>query len=295
MNSDNGNPKVEQKDDAEASDDVRAEALQQVLGKLTDICDRLSSLEVEREQKAGAGATPSQGGTPQKNVFESNYETFLAASPLLQEAQVLGEDRELSVNFQALKDATKNIVLPSDLVLSEGWFPSPKSDARRMMGLLRKSYGYISTQLKLLKKLSDERDLSPAATKLLYTALAAHAKGLQYESNVCFLEGAASYKDPMTFYKALNGNKNLTQHDKETYKLSAELFVASRVGPETGSGAAVGAGGKDKPKKKPWNNSGNSAGARPKSTYYNSSRDKDRQDHKDPFESAVNSLSGQKP
>lgn len=271
------------------------DALGAVLEKLTDICGRLSELEVERDQhRDQAGA--AEKSKPKPSKFETNYETFVSASPLAEEAQGLAENRELAVKYQAVKDATKNIVLPSDLVLSEN-FRVSKPESKLMLALLRRSYGYVSTSLKLLKKLSEENDMSPAASKLMYTTLSAHAKTLQSESTTCFLEGAASHKDPMGLYKALNTNQNLTQNEKENYKLSAELFVAAKIGDNAGAvPEKSNKGGRAKQPSKTYYASGaqGGGGARQKSSYYGKDRERDR-DHKDPFDSTVAGFANQKP
>lgn len=261
-----------------------------VLNKLVDVCERLTLIEdrlTDPDSDQNKPRPCCQVVQP-KSKYEASFESFLAPSPLLKGSQVRSEDRELFEKYHVLKDSLKEVNIPGDLLLSEGW--NAKDSNKRMLSLLRKSYSYLKTSLQLLKKLCDEGDISPAAQKLMFTSLAAHAKVLQSESTTCFLEGASSHKDPMGLYKALNNNTNLTSEEKDNFKLSAELFVVSK-------NAEAASTTTDKPVFTSTSFKGKGRGKGPnKDWWFNKkSGQKDKDHSKDPFEASVSTGASHKP
>lgn len=279
--------------------DSTAEALKEVLGCLSDIKSRLSRLESQESRSRSNGGNDNTGfqdsGNPTasgaRSSLDSIHAAFVSTSPSSSGVQAQGVDKDLFDKYAAVKEATKDVEIPGELLLSENWYA--RADAKRMITLLRKSYSFIITQLKLLKKLTSERDISAGATKLLLTTLVAHARTLQSESTTAFLEGAGSYKDPMSIYKALSNNNNLTKNEVDTFKLSSKVFVAAKMcdpAPNSGSsgGSSSGAGNSGKGK------SGKSKG-RVWWNKNNDSRGRGKDKHDDQFDNAVASVGANKP
>lgn len=286
------------KNDGGEDRDQGTDTLNEILASLEDIKGRISKLE-DQEPRAsrsiggglgGSGSDQAQGASGGSHTnFETVFTAFVSPSPASSGVSDRGADKDLQDRYQSVKEVTKDVEIPGELLLSENWH-AKQPDSRRMLALLRKSYSYLLTQLKLLRKLTEERDISSGATKLLLTTMVAHARALQTESSTVFLEGASSHKDPMSLYKALNSNNNLTKHETDTFKLSSKLFVAAKMCEvPTATGNSNSGGQQSKKSKKDkgrtwWN----------KSSDGGKGRGRDKHDS-DQFEQAVSSASSSKP
>jgi hypothetical protein len=143
------------------------------------------------------------------------------------------ETSELQGAYTAIKDSVVKVILPPHLTLGDIGAPAKGADTKKQMALIRKSGGYVTTAMKVLKTVSSRGNVLETDRDTTYTVLLAHFRMLQSEQSVCVVEGTGVTADCVRMYRFLSKNPCFSQTETIAMENAARMSVAASLAQKT--------------------------------------------------------------
>lgn len=214
---------------------------QDLLDKINGLCDsvghldsRISDLEHRDGSQGGRGGSVRGGTTREISRFESSYQDFVDGT-LYNKSDIRKESKEVADRFVSVKEQVNKVRLHPEFSLGDTFYPA-KEVPKRCMAIIRKSGNFVQTEFKLLKKLTEEGDISEAGAKLLFTAFLANIQFLQSEQTLCYWEHAGATQDQVKVYKTIHQNPHVTREEAESFELATKISVSTKPADSASAG-----------------------------------------------------------
>lgn len=216
-----------------------AEDIIQKLEVLTTQLGRLDTRMNDFEGQGGRGGHSASGSNQSTNssLFDISFQEFVNGQ--YSSFSIRDSPKEVIDRYATLKDQLLKVRLQSDFTLGETFYPA-KEVPKRCMNIIRKAGSFLMTSFKLLRRLSEENDISEAGAKLLYTSLLAEIQFLQSEQTVCYWEHSGASQDQVKQYKTIHQNPHITKKEVKSFELASQVVVATTKPNEVSTGRGGG-------------------------------------------------------
>jgi hypothetical protein len=146
--------------------------------------------------------------------------------------------------YTQLRDSVQKIVLPAKMSMGDVG-PSVKGDSRRMLAFVRRTAGYSTTLLKVLKQVSSKPTPDESDWDSVFTVALALHKTLLAEQTTTVFEGSGVPPETLSMYRFLSKNSSISANETMALENAARLTTAINLSKNTsGSEFHRGRGGR---------------------------------------------------
>ena len=182
----------------------------------------------------------------------------------------------------------QKVVLPPKLTVGDVG-PNVKGKSRKMLAFVRKSAGYTTTTLKVIKIIADKDRPDEADIDMIYTCvLVLHRNFLSEQTNTVF-EGSGVPQETLMLYKFLSKNSTISLDETMALENATRLSTAINMAKAQGTS--------DQNYRRGGNRNRFGNNSRGRGNYYRggASKDSTPTGAKDYFDSALSSAASGKP
>jgi hypothetical protein len=127
--------------------------------------------------------------------------------------------------YTQLRDSVQKIVLPAKMSMGDIG-PSVKGDSRRMLAFVRRTAGYSTTLLKVLKQVSSKPVPEESDWDSVFTVALALHKTLLAEQTTTVFEGSGVPQETLSMYRFLSKNFSISSSETLALENAASLTTS---------------------------------------------------------------------
>jgi hypothetical protein len=127
--------------------------------------------------------------------------------------------------YTQLRDSVQKVVLPAKMSMGDIG-PNVKGDARRMLAFVRRTAGYSTTLLKVLKQVSGKPTPEESDWDSVFTIALALHKTLLAEQTTTVFEGSGVPQETLSMYRFLSKNASISASETMALENAARLTTA---------------------------------------------------------------------
>jgi hypothetical protein len=130
--------------------------------------------------------------------------------------------------YTQLRDSVQKVVLPAKMAMGD-IRPSVKGDSRRMLAFVRRTAGFSTTLLKVLKQVSTKPTPEESDWDSVFTVALALHKTLLAEQTATVFEGSGVPPETLAMYRFLSKNTSISAAETLALENAARLTTAINI------------------------------------------------------------------
>ena len=197
--------------------------------------------------------------------------------------------------YTQLRDSVQKVVLPARMSMGDVG-PNVKGDSRRMLAFVRRTAGYSTTMLKVLKQVSSKSSPEESDWDAVFTVTLALHRLLLAEQTTTVFEGSGVPPETLSMYRFLSKNSSISSVETQALENAARLTTAINLSKNSsGSEFSRGRRGNFSGNRSNYSNTGQRGGRGFGNNFFRGSNRGGNQQSTDYFDSTVNAATSPKP